>query len=137
VALGVLWERSVSYLFHAPPGLEVSSGLGRIGLLPATTSGIGIVLLSEWSDDDVRALYDGEAIPMFPKGVEQLLDTLRLVRAQGYARVHVADDREHHIVAVSTGDPAHAGVALSGWIPEAATAALVAALREAAKEIGG
>ena len=52
VALGVLWGDSVSYLFHAPPGIEASRGLGRIGLLPATTSGIGIVLLSEHDDDD-------------------------------------------------------------------------------------
>jgi len=137
VALGVLWEDSVSYLFHAPPGIEASRGLGRIGLLPATTSGIGIVLLSELEDEDARALYANRDIPMFPEGIEQLLAKLAEVRRLGYARVHVADDRDHHVVAVSTGDPAHAGVALSGWIPEAATAPLVAALREAAAEIGG
>jgi len=137
VALGVLWEKNVSYLFHAPPGIEASRGLGRIGLLPATTSGIGIVLLSEYDDEDVRALYEDCDIPMFPGGVNQLLDKLADVRRLGYARVHVADERDHHVVAVSTGDPAHAGVALSGWIPEAATAPLVDALRIAAAEIGG
>lgn len=137
VALGVLWEDNVSYLFHAPPGIEASRGLGRIGLLPATTSGIGVVLLSEFEDAEVRDLYAGREIPMFPEGIGQLLDKLAEVRGLGYARVHVADDRDHHVVAVSTGDPAHAGVALSGWIPEAATAPLVAALREAAAEIGG
>jgi len=137
VALGVLWEENVSYLFHAPPGVEASHGLGRIGLLPATTSGIGVVLLSEHDDDDVRELYAGRDIPMFPEGIDQLLAKLSEVRRLGYARVHVADDRDHHVVAVSTGDPAHAGVALSGWIPEAATTPLVEALRAAAAEIGG
>jgi DNA-binding IclR family transcriptional regulator len=137
VALGVLWEENVSYLFHAPPGVEASHGLGRIGLLPATTSGIGVVLLSEHDDDDVRELYAGRDIPMFPEGIDQLLAKLSEVRRLGYARVHVADDRDHHVVAVSTGDPAHAGVALSGWIPEAATTPLVEALRTAAAEIGG
>ena len=137
VALGVLWGDSVSYLFHAPPGLEASRGLGRIGLLPATTSGIGIVLLSELEDGEVRELFAGHDIPMFPGGMTQLLDKLAEVRRCGYARVHVADDRDHHIVAVSTGDPAHAGVALSGWIPAAATPPLVEALRAAAAEIGG
>jgi len=137
VALGVLWDTSVSYLFHAPPGIEASHGLGRVGLLPATTSGIGIVLLSEYDDEDVRALYEGTEIPMFPHGVDELLAKLAEVRRLGYARVHVADERDHHVVAVSTGDPAHAGVALSGWIPEAATAQLVDALRSAAAEIGG
>ena len=137
VALGVLWGDNVSYLFHAPPGIEASRGLGRIGLLPATTSGIGVVLLSELDDEDVRELYGDRDIPMFPDGIEQLLTKLAEVRQLGYARVHVADDRDHHVVAISTGDPAHAGIALSGWIPEASTEALVAALRESAPNIGG
>ena len=137
VALGVLWEKNVSYLFHAPPGVEASHGLGRIGLLPATTSGIGMVLLSEHEDQEVRELYAGAEIPQFPGGIEQLLAKLREVRQLGYARVHVADDRDHHVIAVSTGDPAHAGVAVSGWIPEAATPPIVAALQAAAVKIGG
>ena len=137
VALGVLWEENVSYLFHAPPGIEASRGLGRIGLLPATTSGIGIVLLSEHEDEDVRDLYKDRDIPMFPEGIDQLLAKLGEVRELGYARVHVADERDYHVIAVSTGDPAHAGVALSGWIPEAATLPIVDALRAAAAEIGG
>lgn len=137
VALGVLWERNVSYLFHAPPGVEASHGLGRIGLLPATTSGIGMVLLSEHEDQEVRELYAGAEIPQFPGGIEPLLAKLEEVRRLGYARVHVADARDHHVIAVSTGDPAHAGVAVSGWIPEAATPPIVEALQAAAAEIGG
>jgi Transcriptional regulator len=137
VALGVLWQDNVSYLFHAPPGLEASRGLGRIGLLPATTSSIGIVLLSEYEDADVRELYKGREIPTFPEGIAQLLDKLAEARSLGYARLNTTDDRDHHTVAVSTGDPAHAGVAMSGWIPEAAIAPLVDALRTAATEIGG
>ncbi|MBT2245272.1 helix-turn-helix domain-containing protein [Sphingobium sp. BHU LFT2] len=136
VAMGVLWNDSVSYLFHAPPGIEASRGLGRIGLLPATTSGIGIALLAELEDVDVRELYEGRDIPMFPDGTDSLLAKLSEVRALGYARVHVADERDHHIVSVSMGDPVHAGIAMSGWIPEGATAPLVEALREAAQRIG-
>jgi len=136
VALGVLWNDSVSYLFHAPPGLEVSRGLGRIGLLPASTSGIGIVLLAELDDAEVSSIYEGKEIPRFPQGIAQLLDKLAEVRELGYARIHVDDERNFDVVAVSTGEPAHAGLALSGWIPEGATAPLVEALRGAAKEIG-
>jgi DNA-binding IclR family transcriptional regulator len=135
VALGVLWNDSVSYLFHAPPGIEAARGLGRIGVLPATTSGIGIVLLAQLPDDEVRELFAGREIPMFPQGVDSLLATLELTRQQGYARVHVADERDHHIVAVTTGDPVVAGLAMSGWIPENATAELVEALKLAALEI--
>jgi len=134
--MGVLWNDSVSYLFHAPPGIEAARGLGRIGLLPASTSGIGIVLLSQMTDDDVRELYRDKAIPMFPEGIDQLLATLAATREQGYARVHVADERDHHIVAIAMGEPVHAGIAMSGWIPESATAELVVALQAAAAEIG-
>ncbi|MEG3153657.1 IclR family transcriptional regulator [Sphingomonas sp. RB1R13] len=135
VAMGVLWNDNVSYLFHAPPGIEASRGLGRIGLLPATTSGIGIALLAERDDDEIRSLYAGRDIPRFPDGIDALLALLATVRAQGFARVHVADDRDHHIVAVTTGDPAHAGVAMSGWIPESATQPLVEALHKATQDI--
>jgi len=61
--------------------------------------------------------------------------TLAEIRRQGYARIKVADERGFHVVAVSTGDPAHAGIALSGWIPETATAELVEALRRVAQEL--
>jgi len=136
VAMGVLWNDSVSYLFHAPPGIEAARGLGRIGLLPATTSGIGIALLAQLSDEEVRELYVDKPIPMFPNGIEQLLATLAVTRSQGHARVHVADERDHHVVAIAMGDPVHAGIAMSGWIPESATDELVRALQAAAAEIG-
>ncbi|MBY8829537.1 IclR family transcriptional regulator [Hephaestia mangrovi] len=136
VALGVLWNDSVSYLFHAPPGIEASRGLGRIGLLPATTSGIGIALLAELPEERVRALYEGRDIPMFPAGIGALLDKLKETREAGYARVHVADERDFHAVATVIGDPVHAGIAVSGWIPENATPPLVEALREAGSAIG-
>lgn len=136
VAMGVLWNDSVSYLFHAPPGIEAARGLGRIGLLPATTSGIGIVLLSQLQDDEVHELYAEREIPMFPEGIDSLLATLARTREQGYARVHVADERDHHIVAVPIGSPVYAGIAMSGWIPESATTELVEALLSAAREIG-
>jgi DNA-binding IclR family transcriptional regulator len=135
VAMGVLWNDSVSYLFHAPPGIEAAHGLGRIGLLPATTSGIGMALLAMLQEDEVRELYAGKPIPMFPEGVESLLAALAVTRERGYARVHVADERDHHVVAVTTGAPVYAGIGMSGWIPESATGELVEALREAARAI--
>ncbi len=137
VALGVLWNDSVSYLFHAPPGIEASRGLGRIGLLPASISGIGMILLSELGDDRIAEIYSGKEaeIPNFPGGLDQLMEKIAETRQLGYARVHVADERDHHVVAVSSGDPAHVGIALSGWIPDGSTTPLVEALRLAASEL--
>lgn len=137
VAFGVLWNDSVSYLYHAPPGLESSAALGRIGLLPATQSAIGMILLSELQDEHVRQIYESHTeIPRYPEGIGQLLARLAEIRELGYARLRVEDDRNYHTIAVTTGDPVHAGLALSGWIPEGATEELVAILREGALEIG-
>lgn len=135
VALAVLWNDSVSYLFHAPPGVDASRAVGRIGLLPATTSGIGMALLAELDNADVEALYAKRTIPSFPEGIATLIARLEEIREAGYARVHVADDRDHHTVAIALGDPVHAGLGVSGWIPEGGTGDIVAALRSAAAEI--
>lgn len=135
VALGVLWQDQVSYLYHAPPGVAAARGLGRIGLLPATTSGIGMVLLSQLDQEHVREIYAGREIPRYPDGIGQLLEALDEVRRSGHARVRVADVRGHSVVAVATGDPAHAGLALSGWIPEESCAALLEPLHRAARAL--
>lgn len=134
VALGVLWRDNVSYLFHALPTMETSQGLGRIGLLPASSSGIGMALLASYDDDYVASLYEGKEIPSFPAGVPALLDALKQVRAQGHARVAVGPDLDRHTVAVTV-DSIGAAVGVSGWIPEANTAVIVEALRQAAQEI--
>lgn len=135
VALGVLWNDSVSYLFHAPPGVDTARAVGRIGLLPATTSGIGMALLTELDGADLESLYSGREIANYAHGLPSLLDDVARFREQGYARVHVSDDRDHHTVAIVLGDPVHAGLGVSGWIPEEATAAIVEALQHAARQI--
>lgn len=134
VALGVLWNDSVSYLFHAPPGIETSRAVGRIGLLPATRSGIGMMMLSELDPADVEHIYQDKPIEGF-EGLSALQGRLAEIREAGYARVRIPDDRDHHTVAISLGDPAHAGLGMSGWIPEGGTESLVAAMRAAANEI--
>lgn len=135
VALGVLWRDNVSYLYHAPPGVSSVDALGRIGLYPATLGGIGLMLLSENDPREVAALYQERSIPGFPEGLDALSARLSTIRAEGYARVFVKPENEQHTVAVSVGSPVHAAVAMSGWIPEAATEAIVAALREAREQI--
>ncbi|MFV3130967.1 IclR family transcriptional regulator [Niveispirillum sp. KHB5.9] len=135
VALGVLWRDNVSYLFHAPPTVETAQGLGRIGLLPASSSGIGMALLAQYDDEYVAGLYaDKEEIPSFPGGLPALLAALAQVRAQGYSRVAVGPDLDRHTIAVTV-ENIGAAVGVSGWIPEANTDLIVEALRQAAQEI--
>lgn len=136
VALGVLWRDNVSYLFHAPPGTEVSEALGRIGLYPATRGGIGMALLAALPDEEITHIYgNAEDIPRFSDGVRRLLVEVREIRTQGYARVLVDAERDYHTLAVAVGDPVHSAVGVSGWIPKASTKTVVAALRAAARQI--
>ncbi|TYK66316.1 helix-turn-helix domain-containing protein [Colwellia echini] len=141
VALGVLWYDSVSFLYHARPGMNSSEGIGRIGLRDATTSGIGLVLLAITSEASVRSAYEGREIPNFPQGVESLLTKLAEIRKLGYARVEVesdnpqAADKTTHTIAIPLGNPVNSAIALSGWISESETPEVVKALQKAHDEI--
>lgn len=136
VALGVLWRDNVSYLFHAPAGIQVSEALGRIGLYPATRGGIGMALLAALPDEEVSHIYENaQDIPRFPNGVKPLLAELREIREQGYARVLVDAEKDYHTLAIAVGDPVHSAVGVSGWIPKTNTKTIVAALRVAAEQI--
>lgn len=135
IAMGVLWNHDVSYLFHAPPGMETAQALGRIGLLPASENGIGVALLAEFDDAHVIELYEGEDVPGYPGGVNDLLAVLGETRAQGYARIRVGENQDRHTIAIGVSDPAFAAIGMSGWIPEEATSEIVAALRAAAVNI--
>lgn len=135
VAMGVLWNDSVSYLYHAPPGIASSSALGRIGVLPASTSGIGMALLARLSDDDVATIYRGHDIPGYPGGLAPLLADLETVRAQGFSRILVNPERQQHTIARAIGSPSYAAIGISGWLPESGTDELVEALGRAAAQI--
>jgi DNA-binding IclR family transcriptional regulator len=84
-AMGVLWGRSVSYLFHADPDQPLSQAIGSFGLWPATEAGLGIALLALQPVEKVISLYQGGDIPMF-KNLDGLLKKLEKVRTCGYTQ---------------------------------------------------
>jgi DNA-binding IclR family transcriptional regulator len=135
VAMGVLWKSNVSFLYHAPHGMKSSEALGRIGLYPASTSGIGMALLAGYDNDYIKEVYSGQPIPGFSDDIDQLLAELSMVRKNGYARLRVKMDVEQHTVAITVGNPIYAAVGLSGWIPESNTPEIYAALKEAAAHL--
>ena len=134
VAMGVLWRDNITYLVHAPPGTPAAQGVGRIGLYPATSGGIGMALLAALDDEHVAELYGDRDIPGY-RGLDELLAAVGETRDRGYACVGVREGGDHRTVAVSLGDPVHSAIGVSGWIPEAGVPAMLAAVREAAAEI--
>ena len=135
VAMGVLWNGNVSYLYHAPPGIDSTQALARIGVLPASVSGIGRALLARLPDVAIEKIFEGHDVPGCPGGLPELLSALGEVREKGFARLRVSTSDERHTIAIAIGEPVYAGIGISGWLPEASTPDLVSALREAEGEI--
>ena len=134
VALGILWRDNVTYLYHANPDTPAAEALGRIGLYPATASGVGMALLARQEESTVEKTYGNKEIPHFPEGLDELKAQLEVIRRQGYAYVQT-HNADQHTVSVAVGDPAVCAVAVSGWIPPAATAELVTVLGSVADDI--
>lgn len=136
VAMAVLWNDTVSYLYHAPPGVDSAQAVARIGVLPACTSGIGMALLARLPDEELTRIYTDRDIPGYPGGLPALLERLEEVRQDGFIRFRGSTGEDRHTIAIAVGNPAYAGIGLSGWLPEAATPNLLAALKAAADQIG-
>ncbi len=134
VTLGVLWRTQVAVLYHQSPGEPAGAGIGRGKLYGAHVAGIGRMMLSRYTDAEVRNLYadcdpleDGPAFE-----IKELLAALKTVRDQGHA---VGEPLRS--VAVPIGSPAVAAVALGSRKAIAArrVPALVGKLNAAAEAI--
>ena len=132
VALGVLWRDGVSYLYHGNPGMPSREALGRVTLFPATRSSIGMVLLASKTDAEVSALYRGKPIAGHAN-VAALRRELTATRHRRYGLV--TNDEGQFSLAVAVGEPAYAGIALSGIARAKDIQEHVAALHAAAESI--
>lgn len=136
VALGVLWKDTVSYLYHHKPDMSAYEAIANLSLYPATQSSIGMVLLSEKENLEIKELYDGKIIPGYTapyKNIKNLLEEIEKIRHQEYA---VLTDKRINTIAVKLGKPAYAAIALSGKIGSNEIKKYVSVLREASEKIG-
>jgi DNA-binding IclR family transcriptional regulator len=133
VAMGVLWQTQVCYIYFADPGASLASALGSRSAHPATQSGIGMALLAGLDDAEIRLRYRDRPTSHF-NGIQALLAAVREVRQQGYA-VHEITPRARLTLAVPIGSPTYAAVGFSGRIDRRRLTMLLAALRRAAQRI--
>jgi DNA-binding IclR family transcriptional regulator len=104
VALGVLWENRVVYIYHSKPGSIAYQALADSPSWPVHESIIGTVLVADRSDDEIRALCA-------PHDAAEFLRHVEMARTTGSAIWHRADGRV--AMAVPTEGYA-AGLAFSG-----------------------
>lgn len=71
VAMGVLWEDQVIYIYHSEPGSQVSQALAGFHMLPAWQSVIGMALLAAESDDDLQQRFTEAQWQQLAPHVEQ------------------------------------------------------------------
>ena len=76
VALGVLWEDQIIYIYHSTPGTQMSQALAGFRMLPAWQSVIGMSLLAAESDEALEARFT-------PEQWEQLAPHVAQQREQG------------------------------------------------------
>ncbi|MDK1072255.1 IclR family transcriptional regulator [Cronobacter sakazakii] len=60
VALGVLWEDQIIYIYPSTPGTQMSQALAGFRMLPAWQSVIGMSLLAAESDEALEARFTPE-----------------------------------------------------------------------------
>ena len=136
IALGVLWKTEVTYLYHGKHGCDVEDALGRLTLIPATRSSVGMALLATHTDDQIREMYRDQPIPGF-KNITALLKDLRQTRKQGYACLIYPsrENPDHLTLAVTVGKPVTAAIAISGAALDAPVDEIVKQLKEASQII--
>lgn len=84
VAMGVLWEDQVIYIYHSEPGSQVSQALAGFHMLPAWQSVIGMSLLAAESDDELQKRFT-------PEQWQQLAPHVAFQRQHGYVVWHHDD----------------------------------------------
>jgi DNA-binding IclR family transcriptional regulator len=120
VALGVLWRDTVSYLYHGSSQTPDRVPLANMSLHPAETSSIGVALLAEKTDDEIRQLYAPKNLEQsYPDGLDGLLETIATTRRAGFTDLRAGTSTRS--MAVPIGHPAIAALAVSGNIPAGKT----------------
>lgn len=134
VALGVLWQQQVCFLFHSKPGQPLEESIGRHLLHPAERSSLGLALLAHAQPQTERKIPPA-AIQKEPSVPVEDLDTvLEGVRQLGYSRLRFPDTGILSI-SIPLRIPPIAALGLSGpWEP-AEVPRVVALLRDTAAGI--
>ncbi|WP_448249661.1 helix-turn-helix domain-containing protein [Thalassotalea agariperforans] len=134
IALGMLWRDHVSYLYHAHPGMKSTEAIGRMGLYPASSGGVGLALLAQLEDHKIKETYQYiEDIPNYPNGINELLTVVAKTRERSFS--YVKTDEQTSTLAIAIGEPAFCAIGVSGWIPEKNLNDILPSLKAVAKQI--
>lgn len=136
VAMGMLWQDYVSYIYHAAPDMPLDAAAGQVSLFPASYSSLGRILMSAMPEEQVRAVYaDREIVGYEDVGIEALLADLRTAREAGFARVERRTRTGRVTLAICVPSRPFAAIGVGGDLAPEQTQPLLARLRQAAAQI--
>lgn len=103
VALGVLWKDQVCYLYHNNNPDDFNAGLSRVKLYPALESSIGVALLAELDEVQLK-------LTLGKRYTEKVKKMLKKTSTNGFTALKHSD---HISLAIPIGKPAYAALAIS------------------------
>lgn len=134
VAVGVLWEGTVSYLARGEPerweeGLRMTTEC-----VEASETALGMALLSGVREEEVERIYRGATVPGIPEGIPRLLSLLREIRSVGYVYLPLRERPGFKVLAMSFTDGVM-GLEVTGRIKEEEKAEIIVEVRQLIERI--
>lgn len=130
VAMGVVWNRRVNYLYHAKRGMPLEQAIGTFGTWPSADSGIGLAVMAGLDDVEIRRLYEGRELEFYHEGLDGLLKRVAEVRTMGHAMVETHGVDHDTTIALPLKSNPIVGVGVSGRIKEGQAENVLQMLRE-------
>ena len=135
VAMGVVWNRRVNYLYHAKRGTPLEQALGTFGTWPSADSGIGLAVMAGFEDEEIGRLYEGRELEFYRDGVPGLLKRLGEVRERGHAMVETHSAELNTTIALPLKSNPMVGVGVSGHIKTGQGEKILGMLRDTVEAI--
>lgn len=101
VAVGVLWEDQVIYIWHSEPGHQLSQALAGFHMVPAWQSVIGMSLLAHESDEQLQQRFSAEQWQQLAPHVQQQRELGHVVWHHNDGEVSMAQPLGAHSAALA------------------------------------
>lgn len=129
VAMGVVWNRRVNYLYHAKRGTPLEQAIGTFGTWQSADSGIGLAVMASLDNEEIQRLYEGRELEFYEDGLKGLKTRLAEVRKAGHAKVETHSGHLNTTIALPLKSNPIVGVGVSGRIKEGQMAKVLEMLR--------
>lgn len=135
VAMGVVWNRRVNYLYHAKRGMPLEQAIGTFGTWPSCDSGIGLAVMAGFEDEEIQRLYEDRGLEDYKGGMKGLLKRLKAVQKAGHAVVETHSEAHNTTIGLRLNSNPMVGVGVSGQIKESQQQAILGMLKDTVEAI--